>query len=144
MAKAKGKGSIKHQSEQRDLANYFRKQGKFAVVEAFIGKNVDILVYDSTKTIAVEIQLTPQHCLENTREDFRLGCDEVWIVCTSTKVLNNIKNKVQPHLNITLRNKTKFYLIEDFIPHSKNKNTNITRNKIVEQNSGIKSSLERR
>lgn len=142
MAKAKGKGSLNHQNLQQRLAQYFRSQGKLAIIEAFIGRNTDILVYDSTKTIAIEIQLTIQHCLENLRENFRLGCDEVWIVCTSTKVLNNIKNKVHPYLGTTLWNKTKFYLIEDFIPHADN-NNNITRNKIMEQNSGIKPTEKR-
>lgn len=144
MVKTKGKGGLSHQNLQQCLARHFRAQGKLAVVEAFIGKNVDILVYDSKKTIAVEIQITPQHCLENIKEDFRLGCDEVWILCTSTEVLNNIKNKAQQHLDNTLWNKTKFYLVEDFIPHPNNNNTNITRNKVVEESSGIKSSLERR
>ena len=143
MAKAKGKGSLNHQNLQQRLAQYFRSQGKLAIVEAFIGRNADVLVYDSKKTIAIEIQVTPQHCLENIKEDFRLGCDYVWIVCISNKVLNNIKNKVHPYLGTTLWNKTKFYLTEDFIPHADN-NNNITRNKIVEQNSGIKSTLERR
>lgn len=131
MAKAKGKGSLDHQNLQQRLAQYFRSQGKLAVIEAFIGRNTDILVYDSTKTIAIEIHLTLQHCLENIKEDFRLGCNEVWVVCISSKVLNNIKNKVYPHLETSLRNKTKFYLIEDIIPHADNKN-NITRNKITE------------
>lgn len=142
MAKAKGKGSLNHQNLQQRLAQYFRSQGKMAVIEAFIGRNTDILVYDSTKTIAIEIQLTIEHCLENIKEDFRLGCNEVWIICISNGVLNNIKNKVHPHLDLSLWNKTKFYLIEDIIPHADNKN-NITRNKITEQINGIKSNLER-
>jgi len=142
MVKAKGKGSLNHQNLQKDLAEYFRSQGKIAIVEAFIGRNTDILVYDSTKTIAIEIQLTIQHCLENIKEDFLLGCNEVWIVCISTKVLNNIKNKVHPYLSTTLWNKTKFYLTEDIIPRADN-NNNITRNKIMEQNSGIKPTEKR-
>lgn len=132
MAKTKGKGGLDHQNLQQRLARHFMAEGKLAVVEAFIGKNVDILVYDSTKTIAVEIQVTPQHSLENIKADLRLGCNEVWIISTSIKVLNTIKNKVQPHLNDTLRNRVRFYLIEDFIPHTDNNNTNITRNKITE------------
>lgn len=142
MAKAKGKGSLSHQNLQKDLAEYFRSQGKLAIVEAFIGRNTDILVYDSTKTIAIEIQLTLQHCLENIKEDFRLGCNEVWVVCISSKVLNSIRNKVHLCLETSLWNKTRFYLTEDIIPYADNKN-NITRNKITEQNNGIKPNLER-
>jgi hypothetical protein len=142
MAKAKGKGNLSHQNLQKDLAEYFRSQGKLAVIEAFIGRNADVLVYASTKTIAIEIQLTPQHCLENIKGDFRLGCDYVWIVCISNNVLNNIKNKVHPYLETSLWNKTKFYLTEDIIPRANN-NNNITRNKIAEQNSGIKPTEKR-
>jgi hypothetical protein len=141
MAKAKGKGSLDHQNLQQRLAEYFRAQGKLAVIEAFIGRNTDILVYDSTKTIAIEIQLSLQHCLENIKEDFRLGCNEVWIICISNKVLNNIKNKVHPCLETSLWNKTKFFLTEEIIPRADN--NKITRNKIAEENNGIKTNLER-
>ncbi len=120
MVREKGKGRLRHQELQKLLADYFMSQGKIAVVEAFIGKNVDILVNDIDKTIAVEIQLSPKHCLQ-IKEDFRLGCDEVWIVCESNNILNNIKNKVQHELDKTLYRKTKFHLIEDFLPHKNNK-----------------------
>jgi len=61
MDREEGKGSLKHREYQRSLSDYFRKQGMVAVIEAFIGKNVDILVMDYAKTIAIEIQLTPKH-----------------------------------------------------------------------------------
>lgn len=137
MVREKGKGGLRHQELQKLLADHFMEQGKISVVEAFIGKNVDILVNDADKTIAVEIQLSPKHCLQ-IKEDFNLGCDEVWIVCESSNVLDNIKNKVQHELDKTLYRKTKFYLITDFLPYENNKNNRIRRNKIAEESRGIK------
>ncbi len=115
MAKEKGKGGLKHRRLQRLIADYFINQGKVATIEAYIGKNVDVLINDRNKTIAIEIQLSPKHCLQ-IKKDFELGCDEVWIVCDSSIVLNNIKNQVKNYLDNTLFEKTKFYLIEDFLP----------------------------
>jgi len=125
MVREKGKGGLRHQEFQRHLADYFISQGKIAVVEAFIGKNVDILLNDADKTIAVEIQLSPKHCLQ-VKEDFRLGCDEVWIVCESTNILSNIKSKLRHELDKTLYRKTRFYLIEHFLPHKNKKLQNKT------------------
>ncbi|MDQ1275230.1 MAG: ATP-binding protein [Euryarchaeota archaeon] len=118
MAGAKGKGGLKHQKYQKILADYFRNQGKVAVIEAFIGKNVDVLICDNDKTVAVEIQLTSTHCLQIVN-DYDLGIDEVWIVCESARILNNIKSMVQDRLNKALFERTKFYLINELIPHNK-------------------------
>ena len=138
MAKIKGKGSLRHQRLQRNLAHGLIMQGKNAVIEAFIGKNVDILVNDSGKIIAIEIQLSTQHCLQNIIRDIRFGCDEVWIACISERVLENIKIKIKQHLDNSLLNKKiKFYLIKDLFPHA-HKNNTIKRNKVSEENSGMK------
>jgi len=98
MVREKGKGGLRHRAIQKFLADCFRKKGKVAVIEAFIGKNVDVLISDGDKTIAVEIQLTPKHCLQ-VKEDYELGCDEVWMVCESVRVLSNIKNKLRHELD---------------------------------------------
>jgi len=137
MAKTKGKGSLRHQRLQKNLAHGLIMQGKNAVIEAFIGKNVDILFYDSGKIIAIEIQLTTQHCLQNIIRDVQFGCDEVWIACISARVLEKIKIKIKQHLDKSLLDKTKLYLIEDLFPHA-HKNNTIKRNKVSEENSGIK------
>jgi len=137
MAREKGKGSLKHKRLQHNIANYFIKQGKVATVEPYIGKNIDVLVHDLNKSIAIEIQLSSKHCLQ-IEKDFQLGCDEVWFVCDSSSVLNNIRNKIKTNLEKYLFDKTRFYLIQDFFPHAHNKNNRITRNKVSEENNGIK------
>ena len=143
MAREKGKGSLKHKKLQHNIANYFIKQGKVATVEPYIGKNIDVLVHDFNKTIAIEIQLSSKHCLQ-IEKDYLLGCDEVWFVCESYNILNNIKNKIKTNLGKILFDKTKFYLIQDFFPTSHKNNNRITRNKVPEESNGIKSILERR
>ena len=137
MDREEGKGSLKHREFQRLLADYFRNQGMVTVIEAFIGKNVDILVIDAGKTIAIEIQLTPKHCLQ-IEKDYELGCDKVWVVCESDKVSDNIEMKTRDELSKSLFDKTKFFLIKDFLPQKNNKNNTITENKIMEGNNGIK------
>jgi len=143
MAREKGKGSLKHKRLQRNIANYFIKQGKVATVEPYIGKNIDVLVHDLNKTIAIEIQLSSKHCLQ-IEKDYLLGCDEVWFVCDSYSVVNNIRSKIKTNLDKTLFDKTRFYLIQDFFPTSDNKNNRITRNKVSEESHGIKPNSERR
>ncbi len=114
MVTQKGKGGIKHQMLQETIAEYFRKQGKFAQIEANIGKNIDVLVIDNDKTIGIEVQLSTKHCLQVT-EDFKLGCDEVWIVCENEKLLRNIMNILQKNLASELFARTKFRVADDFI-----------------------------
>lgn len=114
MAEQKGKGGLRHQEIQKIITDYFRAQGKVAVIEGFIGKNVDVLVFDNEKTVAIEIQLCTTHCLQ-VKKDLELGCDAVWIVCESAKVIENIKSIFISKLNPELLKKIEFKLSEDFI-----------------------------
>jgi hypothetical protein len=137
MDREEGKGSLKHRTYQRLLADCFRRKAILTEIEGFIGKNVDVLVIDAGKTIAIEIQLTPKHCLQ-IEKDYELGCDEVWVVCESDKVSEKIKMKIRNELSKSLFEKTKFYLIKDFLPQKNNKNNRMKRNRIEEENNGIK------
>jgi len=135
MAYKKGKGSLRHRKLQHNIADYFISQGKVATVEPYIGKNIDVLVHDLDKTIAIEIQLSSKHCLQ-IEKDYLLGCDEVWFVCESSTILNSIKNKIKTNLGKILFDKTRFYLIQDFFPTSDKNNNRINRNKVVEETGG--------
>jgi hypothetical protein len=115
MAEQKGKGGIKHQILQKKIADHFRKQGNFAEIEAYIGKNIDVLVIDNDKTIGIEVQLSAKHCIQ-VIEDFKLGCDEVWIVYRSQKVLEEIKNILMKSLLITEYQKIRFCHQSEFKP----------------------------
>ncbi len=111
--------SDSHKKLQEIVRDFYRQQGQIAIIEAFVrGKKIDILSQNiKTKyTIANEIQLSPQHFLENIRLDFRVGCDEVKIICADKTVLEKIRKKTFQELNKELLGKTKFQLIEEFIP----------------------------
>ena len=118
MAGEKGKGGLRHRQIQQALAEHFRKQGKIAVIEAYIGRNVDILVSSNNKIIAIEIQLSTKH-YQQIKENYLLGCNEVWVFCETEKTLNRIKLYLKETLSSSLFSKTRFYLIKDFIPHIK-------------------------
>jgi len=136
MDREEGKGSLKHREYQRLLAEYFRNQGMVTVIEAFIGKNVDVLIIDAGKTIAIEIQLTPKHCLQ-IEKDYELGCDEVWVVCESNGILENIESKTREELAKSLFDKTKFCLMRELLPPSNSENKRISHNGITEGKTGI-------
>lgn len=110
--------SNSHKRLQETVRDYYRHQGWIAIIEEFVrGKKIDVLSQNvKTKyTIANEIQLSPQHFLENIRLDFRAGCDEVKIICIDKTVLERIRKKTVQELNKELLKKIKFQLIEEFI-----------------------------
>lgn len=110
-----GKGGREHRYIQGSLADYFMKKNKTVFKEGFIGKNVDLLVIDDEKTIAIEIELSSRrHSITQIKRDYESGIDSVWVVCKSPIVLKNIKSKVQQILNEELFLKTQFFLVKDF------------------------------
>ena len=114
MAREKGKGGLRHRQMQKTLAEYFIKQGKTAIIEAFIGRNVDLLVSDNSKIIAIEVQLSTKHWFQII-EDYRLGCNEVWVVCESARTLSSIKDHLRSSLSKRLFAKTRFRNISEFV-----------------------------
>ncbi len=111
--------SNSHKRLQEIVRDYYRQKGWIAIIEAFVnGKKIDVLSQNiKTKyTIANEIQLSPQHFLENIQLDFKAGCSEVKIICADKTVLEKIRKKTSQELNKELFGKTKFQLIEEFIP----------------------------
>ena len=114
-----------HKNLQESLSEYYRKKGYIAVVEHYaVGKKIDVLAQDiKTKyTIANEIHLTAKHFLENILLDFRAGCNEVRIIAVDKKILEEIKEKTNKELDKNLLKNVKFHLVEEFIPHTDNKN----------------------
>lgn len=112
--------SIKHRQLQEIVKNYYKDLGWFAVAEHSVnGKRIDVLAQNiKTKyTIANEIELSPRHCLENIRRDFKVGCNEVIIICENKTTLEEIKQKTKTHLDGYLLNKVRFLFINELIPH---------------------------
>ena len=112
-----------HKESQEIVKTYYRQKGWIAIIEHYIaGKKIDVLSQEiKTKyTIANEIQISPEHSLENIDLDFRAGCDEVIIICIDQKVLEQIKKKTSQNLTKDFLEKTKFQLIDEFIPLKNN------------------------
>jgi hypothetical protein len=109
-----------HKKLQERVRNYYREKGYVAVIEHCVkGKKIDVLAQHikSKRTIANEIQLSSKHFLENIMLDFKIGCDEVKIITTDKRVLNQIKERASKKLDKSLLKRTKFQLIEEFVPH---------------------------
>lgn len=111
MAGEKGKGGIRHRQIQQLLAEHYRKQGMIAIIEAYIGRNVDLLLIQGRKIIAVEIQLSTKH-YQQVKEDYQLGCNEVKVFCESENILHTVRKHLKEILSNTLFSKTRFYLIK--------------------------------
>jgi len=112
--------SIKHKELQNIVKNYYISIGYIAFEEYDInGKQIDVLA-QNTKTkhiIANEIELSPRHCLENIRLDFKVGCDEVIIICENRTTLEEIKQKTKTSLDRNILSKVSYRIISDLIPH---------------------------
>lgn len=118
------KGGPEHRTAQRIVRDHYRNMGKIAVIEGFLGKHIDVLVYDlMTKRItAVEYQTTKANALKNVFHDCRV-CDEVIIVSSSQRVLDGIKADAQKVFSLEERKKLSFHLLKEFIPKKTGQHT---------------------
>lgn len=119
-----------HIKAQEAVRDYYQNKGFIAIIEYCVsGKKVDVLAQRirSKYTIANEIQLTPEHTIENIELDFSIGCNEVVIISPDKTVLERIREKTSKRLSQYLIGKVRFQLIEDFIPHDANIKNNITK-----------------
>ncbi len=118
--------SDNHKNMQETIKNQYISKGYIAVIEHYInGKKIDVLVQDiKTKhSMAYEIQLSSQHCIENIHLDFKAGCDEVIIVSDNENELQKMREAASRNLDKNTLSKVKFQLMQEFIPHT-NKNNN--------------------
>ena len=93
-----GKGDFKHQFWQHTIRTFYRNMGYDAEIEKRLGnKNVDVGVQIENKKIAVEIELSPDHLIQNIEKDLEAGCDEVIIAVSSKKTAVTYKKKITEH-----------------------------------------------
>ncbi|MEW6686068.1 MAG: hypothetical protein AB1393_07680 [Candidatus Edwardsbacteria bacterium] len=118
-----GKGGSEHRMAQRFIRDYYIRQGKLAVIEAYIGnKNIDVVVQDmkTKKTTSIEYQKTPKHVIKNVLLDLAFS-DEIIIVSSNLKVLQQIKRKIDKSIKSDEhKQKVKFQLLKEFIPQKNN------------------------
>ena len=112
------KGGQEHTRAQMLIRDYFRAAGMIAVSEGYIGKHVDVLVYDpSTREVtAIEYQTTGANVLRNILTDFQAGCHRVVVVSSSPVVLQRIQWVTVRALNAKLYSMLEFRLLKDFVP----------------------------
>lgn len=115
------KGGKEHREAQIIIRDYYRRLGKIAIIEGFLGgKHIDVLVYDlkTGKTMAVEYQTGMANALRNIFIDSQL-CHEVIIISSKQTVISSIKAKAKMTFNSGQYNKLEFRLLKDFIPHER-------------------------
>lgn len=112
------KGGLEHTRAQELIRDHFRKSGMVAVTEGYIGKHVDVLIYDpSTKEVtAIEYQTTGANVLRNILTDFQAGCHKVVIVSSGPILLERIQWMAARALNAKLYAMLEFRLLGDFVP----------------------------
>lgn len=117
------KGGPEHTGAQQLLASYFRRAGMVAVLEGYVGKHVDVLVYDppTRQVIGVEYQTTGANVLRNILTDLQAGCHKVIVVSSSPIILQRIQWMAVRALSAKLYAMVEFRLLKDFVPEGEQK-----------------------
>ena len=113
------KGGIEHRRAQIIIRDYYRRMGKIAIIEGFVGgKHVDVFVYDpvtgGTKALEYETANIP-HVLNNIFIDSRI-CDEVITVSLERHILDGIKVRAERAFGSRECVNRQFRLLKDFVP----------------------------
>ena len=109
-----------HNDIQDSIKEQSQTEGWIAIKEHFVkGKKIDVLLQNirTRQTIAAEVQMTYRHALENIVFDLGVGCGEVWIISKNKKVSDRIERRAGTELNLSILEKVRFLVMEDFIPN---------------------------
>lgn len=118
--KPKGKGLFEHRLYQDRVAKSFEKEGNVVQVEDCehgydFWKLVDVAVTTPKgMRLAVEVELSPKHVLENIQRDFQVGFERVVIV-TKKDLVDRIKRMVERNLDSCVRDKVEVRQITEFV-----------------------------
>lgn len=111
-----GKGDFKHKFWQHTIKKYFEGIGYNPEIERRYGsKNVDVGFTMNGKRVAVEIELSPDHLIENITKDIEAGCDFIIIAAASKTTAKNYKTKTTEKLNQEALSKIEFKILTDFL-----------------------------
>jgi len=111
-----GKGDFKHKFWQHTVRKYFESKVTNPEIEKRYGnKNVDVGFLMNEKRFAVEIELSPDHLIENITKDVEAGCDFIIIAASSKTTANNYKAKVREKFEQDTMNKIEFRTLTDFL-----------------------------
>ena len=98
-----GKGSFAHRFWQHRVKGYFEGKGYIARLEGEhpgIDDLADVSVEKDGKRIAVEVELSGKHVLENLKRDFENEYDVVIVVVTTKMMEKSVNTKIEEALSL--------------------------------------------
>jgi len=114
-AEIPGKGDFRHKFWQHVIKSFYHGLGYGAEIEKRFGiKNVDIGFEHKGKKTAVEVELSPDHLIENIQRDLDAGCDEIIIAVNSKRAIQAYKKKID-YYNKDFLERIEFRVLADFL-----------------------------
>ena len=110
-----GKGEFRHKYWQYIIKKFYENLGYDAEIEKrFSFKNVDVGFESNGKKTAVEVELSPDHLIENLQRDFEAGCEKVIIAVPNLRTIPSYQAKIQTS-NKDFLDKVEFKVLTDFL-----------------------------
>lgn len=114
-AEIPGKGEFRHKYWQHVIKKFYENIGYPAEIEKRFGfKNVDIGFETNGKKTAVEVELSPDHLIENLQRDFEAGCGTVIVAVPNLRAIPSYQQKIQAH-NKDFLDKVEFKVLTEFL-----------------------------
>jgi hypothetical protein len=111
-----GKGDFKHKFWQHTIKKFFESLGYNAEIEKRYGfKNVDVGLEMNGNKTAVEVELSPEHLLENVQKDSEAGSELIIVAVPNQRSINAYWKKIKAY-NKDLLKKVEFRVLTDFLP----------------------------
>ncbi len=111
-----GKGDFKHKFWQHTVRKYFESKVTNPEIEKRYGnKNVDVGFLMNGKKFAVEIELSPDHLIENITKDLEAGCDFIIVAASRKTEAEKYKTKIQGKFNQETLSRIEFRTLTDFL-----------------------------
>jgi hypothetical protein len=110
-----GKGEFRHKYWQHVIKKFYQNLGYDGEIEKRFGlKNVDVGFETNGKKTAVEVELSPDHLIENLQRDFEAGCDTVIVAVPNLRAIPSYKTKIEAH-NKSFLDKVEFKVLTEFL-----------------------------
>ncbi len=93
-----GRSGFVHKFWQHKIKKYYEKKGFEAEIEKRVGlKNVDVGVTIGDDLVALEVELSPDHLIQNIEKDLVSGCSLIIVCCPNQKRMSNYRKRVAEH-----------------------------------------------
>ncbi len=115
--KPPGKGKFEHCLYQHIVLASLKKQGRSGLIEHFYnGKAIDVAEFRPNGVVwGFEIELRKtEHIFINLKDDWRAGCERVYIVTRNKTEQKRMMDYVYANLQATLMDKVSFKTIAEF------------------------------